>query len=274
MLLVVSNTKQGEESITSTLTVWDFIDGHKDIFSKSMIPLPVVYSQWNPYTQKNGDEFVTISDRCYHYWRISENLQLQYQEGELPTKAHEAFRDKSDAFTTVCFVKPNQLHHSVYCMIGLKSGYVWVVDAKVNQFLFNVKVLDDACGGVNKIYSSFARICVESKNSPVIHCWDQSGKNGDKEYSSSNPYNFFIGVEKTLQLDGNVKSSSYNDTGHCLIVLSTSGSIWYLSWIENCTLRLKYCHNPVEKVCSSDFKYVSPSEFNITDDQDQHYTFD
>lgn len=63
MLLVASSTRQGEESILSTLTVWDFVDGHKDVFSKSMIPIPIVASQWNPYTQVNADEFVTISHR-------------------------------------------------------------------------------------------------------------------------------------------------------------------------------------------------------------------
>ena len=159
-------------------------------------------------------------------------------------------------------------------MLGLKSGYVWITDTRVNQFLFNVKVLDDASGGVNRIFSSHVRIIIEAQNSPVIHCWDQSGKNGDKEYSAYNPYNFFMGVETTLSLDGNVKSSSYNDTGHAQFMLSTSGSIWYLSWIENCTLRLKYCHNPNKIINCADFKYVSPSEFNITEEQDQHYTFD
>jgi WD40 repeat protein len=59
-----------------------------------------------------------------------------------------------------------------------------------------------------------------------------------------------------------------------MLMLSTSGSIWYLSWIENATLRLKYCHNPAEKVGAADFKYVSPSEFSVNETQDQDYTFD
>lgn len=104
MLLVVSSTRQGEESVTSAITVWDFMDGHKDIFCKSMIPIGIKESCWNPYLEKNADEFVTISDRCYHYWRITENLQIQYQEGEMPTKATEGFRDKSDMFTSLAFV--------------------------------------------------------------------------------------------------------------------------------------------------------------------------
>jgi hypothetical protein len=58
----------------TNISVWDFIDGHKDIFCKSVIPIIIKQSCWNPYIEKNGDEFVTLSDRFYHYWRITENL--------------------------------------------------------------------------------------------------------------------------------------------------------------------------------------------------------
>ena len=74
MLLVVSSSNQGDEKLMTNISVWDFIDGHKDIFCKSVIPINVKASCWNPYIEKNGDEFVTLSDRCYHYWRITENL--------------------------------------------------------------------------------------------------------------------------------------------------------------------------------------------------------
>ena len=84
-----------------------------------------------------------------------------------------------------------------------------------------------------------------------------------------------MGVESKLTIDGNVKSSSYDGTGNEQILLSTSGSIWYLSWIQNATLRLKYCHNPNEQILSADFKYVPPNEIsNIPQSEDQHYTFD
>lgn len=129
-------------------------------------------------------------------------------------------------------------------MIGLKAGYIWVCDTRVNQYLFNVRVLDASSGGIQRIYSSHCRIVVEPANSQTIHCWDQSGKNGDKEYSAYNPFNFFIGIESKLTIDGNFKSTFYDDTGNQIIVLSSSGSIWYLSWIDNATLRLKSCHNP------------------------------
>ena len=74
--------------------------------------------------------------------------------------------------TTVAFVRPDPLHHSVYVLMGLKSGYIWVADTRVNQHLYNVKVLDSSSGGVRKIYSSHARLIVETTNSQVLHCWD------------------------------------------------------------------------------------------------------
>jgi len=48
MLLVISSTKEGEEEMT-TLSVWDFMDGHRDIFCKSNLNLKIRESCWNPY---------------------------------------------------------------------------------------------------------------------------------------------------------------------------------------------------------------------------------
>jgi len=101
----------------------------------------------------------------------------------LPTRETEGFKDKTDRFTCVTFVKPNQLHHSVYLLIGTASGYVWVTDTRTNQYLIKVKVLDDIAGAVTGIYSSHVRIIVEAENLNELRSWDQSGKNGDKEYS-------------------------------------------------------------------------------------------
>ncbi|MEC8427913.1 MAG: hypothetical protein VXZ35_05770 [Pseudomonadota bacterium] len=58
------------------------------------------------------------------------------------------------------------------------------------------------------------------------------------------------------------------------MALSTSGSIWYLNYVEDATLRLKSCHWPTSDISAIDYKYVSPNEFNIEDEQDDGYTFD
>lgn len=58
------------------------------------------------------------------------------------------------------------------------------------------------------------------------------------------------------------------------MALSTAGSIWYLNFIENATLRIKSCHWPTSDICACDYKYVSPNEFNIEEEQEDGYTFD
>lgn len=77
MLLVISRShKQGSEGeIVSTISVWDFLDGHKDILCKSQLPMNVIDGRWN-YWLGDSNEFVTISERKYHYWKISNTLNL------------------------------------------------------------------------------------------------------------------------------------------------------------------------------------------------------
>lgn len=58
------------------------------------------------------------------------------------------------------------------------------------------------------------------------------------------------------------------------MALSTSGSIWYMNWIEDATLRLKSTHQPTSEINAADFKYVSPNEIQIEEEQDGRYTFD
>ena len=74
MLLVLSYS---ETEKTSSINIWDFLDGHKDILCKSNMPGQVLAGRWNNYIS-DSNEFVTISQRKYHYWKISNSLTLQY----------------------------------------------------------------------------------------------------------------------------------------------------------------------------------------------------
>ena len=73
MLLVISyDSKRGQ----STVSVWDFLDGRREYFCKSIVPFEIVGAAWNPYLNAEADEFVTICKTTYHYWRITKTLQL------------------------------------------------------------------------------------------------------------------------------------------------------------------------------------------------------
>ena len=76
MLLVLSRSPSDTTSdYISQIALWDFLEGHKDIFCKSHLPLKINEIKWNIYI---GDslEFVSIADRQYHYWKITQNLTL------------------------------------------------------------------------------------------------------------------------------------------------------------------------------------------------------
>lgn len=68
MLLVVSYDGKSK----STISVWDFMEGRRDYLAKSVVPFEVKDARWNPYLNNTADEFVTISDNVYHYWRITQ----------------------------------------------------------------------------------------------------------------------------------------------------------------------------------------------------------
>ena len=102
-LLVVSSNANPENP-RSTVAIWDFLDGRREYLAKSVLPFMILDARWNPYMKSSSDEFVTISHKKYHYWRVTEQLQMQYQQGDLPKGFTTSRPDK--VFTCLSFVEP------------------------------------------------------------------------------------------------------------------------------------------------------------------------
>jgi hypothetical protein len=79
--------------------VWDFLEGRRDILCQSVVPFLILDVKWNPYLANSNDEFASISENMYHYWRITSKNQMQYQNGKMPPK----FEGK---ITSVSYVEP------------------------------------------------------------------------------------------------------------------------------------------------------------------------
>jgi len=71
MLLVLTTNGLSGSDARSTVAVWDFLDGHKDYLAKSTVPMKINHACWNTYTKNEQDEWVTITDRKYYYWRMT-----------------------------------------------------------------------------------------------------------------------------------------------------------------------------------------------------------
>jgi len=160
--------------------------------------------------------------------------------------------------SAITFVEPMQEQNSVYMLIGLSSGHVWVLDTRSNSFLHSVKVLD---GPVLKVVSSVSRIVIDGGSDTRVHCWELKKTIGDFDYDASDPDYFFAGKSKTLTLDGYPSASHYDGTAAEALFISTNNSIWIANFIEGITVKLKSCHEPLHELGAIDFKYVSPNEF-------------
>ena len=82
--------------------------------------------------------------------------------------------------------------NSVYLLIGLSDGNVWVLDTRSNYFLNQTKILDCA---VSKLVSSVARIVVEGVSDTRVRAWELKKTIADIDYDASDPNYFFAGQE-------------------------------------------------------------------------------
>jgi hypothetical protein len=78
--------------------------------------------------------------------------------------------------TCLSFVEPMVEQNSVYLLIGLTDGNVWIVDTRTNTFVYQAKILD---GPISKLYSTVARICAEGSEDTKVYCWELVKKLGD-----------------------------------------------------------------------------------------------
>lgn len=194
MLLVVSfngNTSQPR----STIALWDFLDGSREYLSKSVVAEHILEIKWNAYIKTRADEFVTISRQKYAYWRITETLHMDTQTGAMPKEAYFAGPNKDAEFTCMTFAEPMMDQNSVYLVLGLSNGCVWLVDTRVNMFVYKAQVLKCA---VSNITSAASRIIVEGREDTFVHCWELKKTIGDFDYDASDPEYFFSGPEKKL----------------------------------------------------------------------------
>ena len=56
---------------------------------------------------------------------------------------------------------------------------------------------------------------------------------------------------------------SADENGLEAIVSTTSGTIWFISWAERATIKVKSTHSPLHMIRSAEFKYIPPGQMQI-----------
>lgn len=105
--------------------------------------------------------------------------------------------------------------------------------------------------------SSASRIVIEGEKDALLHCWSQSA---DEGFDRCDPNSLFLSKETKITLDGFISAISYDESGSECIVATTSGSIWFASWLEGGhTVKIKSCHSPLHEIKCLDYKYLPPN---------------
>jgi len=244
LIMVVSFDDTDEEDPNSVVAIWDFLDGNCEPLCRSHIPQEIKGASWNYFLKTL--EFATWNDTTYHFWKVSDDLVLQYQEGtkQFQIKAEDvkdmdkpvhAVRLGSEegehSIMTAQFSYPIERLHTMFLLIGLSNGYVWSVDARTNSLISQIKLSETA---ITQIEPKQFQIVVASADNNHLSCW----KIPDDAEMAKKKYNLFSGQEQTLLLDGSTKCMFLNEMTSEGFVTTNSGSIWFVDWAMDCTLKI------------------------------------
>lgn len=109
-------------------------------------------------------EFVTWGKTTYHFWKVTDELTLAYQEGckefdvtneegkardENPVAVRLTKAEDGVHITTMQFAYPIQTIQTIYLIIGLSNGYVWTIDSRTNSLISQVKISNTAITGIH-----------------------------------------------------------------------------------------------------------------------------
>ena len=111
---------------------------------------------------------------------------------------------------------------------------------------------------------------VEAREEALLYCWPQ----GQASHDKSDPNAFFLDTPLKLTLDGYPQATSYDEVISEGVISTSSGTLWFVSWVEIATIKIKSCHSPLHSISCVDYKYLPPSQYQIDsslNEFDQNY---
>ena len=137
-LLLISSLDSSLSPASTMLSVWDY--ANKELLAKTFVPTHIKDCMFNPYLK--NQEFTTIAHNpplsthtqssLFSFWRITPDLQLQYQEGCLPQQK------QSERICCVSYTPPVQSLDSVVFILGMSTGDLCFVNTRSNAFMGEV----------------------------------------------------------------------------------------------------------------------------------------
>lgn len=176
--IIFLSSNSSQETYISLL---DFT--YSEILTTTVLPGFVLDLKINPYL--NTNEFVSYSDTFFTFWRVSEDLVLQYQHGDI-----DFYKEKVEDFVirSVDFTPPLSLTCCILVCLFLDSCELICVDSKTNSV-----VLVFSCSGFGGILNNTN---LNDNNNELNHNTSISGiisnfnnKNNINNQNNKNTYN-------------------------------------------------------------------------------------
>ncbi|XP_069066782.1 WD repeat-containing protein 90 isoform X3 [Pleurodeles waltl] len=224
-----------------TLALWDTNNFELLLSNKFVEPIQEV--AFNPMS---ADQFASVGTGAVTFWLMEQRgveIKLKSHMSPIPDEV-------SPAELTSLTYNTNSL---LYC--GTNTGRVCVWDTE-NHSCFMTWEADE--GEIGVLLCTGNRL-ITGSNTKRIRLWavaavQELRLKGSKSRSSS------VFLEYEMTLDGTLVSASFDDSMDMGIVGTTAGTLWYINWVENNSIRLISGHrnkvndvafSPAESLCAT-----------------------
>ncbi|KAM9292263.1 WD repeat-containing protein 90-like, partial [Gastrophryne carolinensis] len=213
LLITVGDFRDGKIALWSTRTY--------ELLTSSRLCQPVHAITFNP---AHANSFACVGSGAVSFWCIEEqpsSIQIKVYRKEVPDEVGTA------ELTSLTYNSTSLLY------TGCSTGQVCVWDAQTHRCFMTWEADQGEIGAVlcrgNKL--------ITGSNTRRLRLWSvaavQELREKGSEASSSS-----VLMEQEMTLDGAIVGATFDDALEMGIVGTTAGTLWYINWVENTSIRL------------------------------------
>ncbi|XP_053327870.1 WD repeat-containing protein 90 [Spea bombifrons] len=211
------------------VTVGDYRDGglalwstaSYELLANSRLSEPVHATAFNP---AHAGSFACVGSRGVSFWRIDElgsGTQLKVFRATVPDDVGAA------ELTSIAYNATSVLY------AGCSTGQVCVWDAQTHRCFMTWEADQGEIG----VLRCKGNKLLTGSNTRKIRLWSVAAVQELRDRGSAASSSSVL-MEHEMTLDGAVISATFDDALDMGIVGTTAGTLWYINWVENTSIRL------------------------------------
>ncbi|CAH2307904.1 WD repeat-containing 90 [Pelobates cultripes] len=211
------------------MTLGDYRDGSLALWStksfellaSSRLSWPAHAVAFNPY---HADGFACVGTKAVSFWKIEEletGTQMKVYRATIPDEISQS------ELTSLAYTSTSLLY------TGCSTGQVCVWDAQTHRCFLTWEADQGEIG----VLQCKGNRLVTGSNTRRIRLWSVAAVQEMRE-KGSDASSTSVLMEHEMILDGAIVSATFDDAIDMGIVGTTAGTLWYINWVENTSIRL------------------------------------